>query len=248
MPTATLTGFVRKFGGAFPPLRPISLPLALFAAPKRLDLIHRVVTWFRAGERAGLASSLGRGQVRGSNRKIHPQKGTGRARAGDARAPHRRGGGACFGPLPRDFAQSLPLKLRWLAFRSALSARYAEGKVAVIDPSTLELAEAKTRQLAELLQGFVRSGKARKMLILGTDSADSPMLRNFSLAARTLDGAQVDYLCVVADPSIRHKVKEHQRHPVCAYHLLKYEHVCITPDAIDYFKEIHSKLSKTVLE
>lgn len=87
-----LTGFLRSFGGSFPPLAPLPLPSALFAVPPRLDLIHRVVCWFRAGERAGLASAKGRGEVAGSNRKIHAQKGTGRARAGDARAPHRRGG------------------------------------------------------------------------------------------------------------------------------------------------------------
>ncbi len=91
-----LVGFVRAFGGAFQPLRPITLPPELFATPRRMDLIHRVVCWFRAGERAGLASTKGRGEVAGSNRKIHAQKGTGRARAGDARAPHRRGGKKCF--------------------------------------------------------------------------------------------------------------------------------------------------------
>lgn len=90
--SAEITGYLRSFGGAFPPLRPFSLPTSLFGAPARLDVIHRVVCWFRAGERAGLASSKGRGEVAGSGRKIHAQKGTGRARAGDSRAPHRRGG------------------------------------------------------------------------------------------------------------------------------------------------------------
>lgn len=85
-------GVLRSFGGAFPPLASIALPPALFSVPARLDLIHRVVGWFRAGERHGLAASKGRGDVAGSNRKIHAQKGTGKARAGDAAAPHRRGG------------------------------------------------------------------------------------------------------------------------------------------------------------
>lgn len=89
---ANKIGLVRTFGGAFPPVEQIALPRALFDAPARLDLIHRVICWFRAGERLGLASSKGRGEVAGSNRKIHAQKGSGRARAGDAAAPHRRGG------------------------------------------------------------------------------------------------------------------------------------------------------------
>lgn len=87
-----LTGFIRSFGGAFPPISALNLPASLFAVPARLDVIHRVVCWYRAGERSGLASAKGRGEVAGSNRKIHAQKGTGKARAGDARAPHRRGG------------------------------------------------------------------------------------------------------------------------------------------------------------
>lgn len=87
-----LTGVLRSFGGAFPPISTIPLPPSLFAVPPRLDLIHRVVGWFRAGLRVGLAAAKGRGAVAGSNRKIHAQKGTGRARAGDAAAPHRRGG------------------------------------------------------------------------------------------------------------------------------------------------------------
>ena len=87
-----MTGVLRSFGGAFPPISPIPLPASLFAVPARLDLIHRVVGWFRAGLRAGLGAAKGRGEVAGSNRKIHAQKGTGRARAGDAAAPHRRGG------------------------------------------------------------------------------------------------------------------------------------------------------------
>lgn len=90
--TNSLVGYIRSFGRSFPPLSPFPLPSDLFAVPARLDLIHRVVSWYRAGERMGLASAKGRGEVAGSNRKIHAQKGTGRARAGDARAPHRRGG------------------------------------------------------------------------------------------------------------------------------------------------------------
>ena len=87
-----LTGYIRSFGGAFPPLSALPLPACLFGIPLRTDLIHRVVCWYRAGQRMGLASAKGRGEVAGSNRKIHAQKGTGKARAGDARAPHRRGG------------------------------------------------------------------------------------------------------------------------------------------------------------
>lgn len=238
-------GFVRAFGGAFPPLKPIQLPVELFAAPRRLDLIHRVVCWFRAGERAGLASAKGRGEVAGSNRKIHPQKGTGKARAGDARAPHRRGGGASFGPKPRDFSFSLPLKIRWLAFRSALTAKYEAGQLSIVDSQSLQLPSHKTAQLAQLLEGFAvpeRADRPRKLLILGTEPPTAPSLKNLQLAAKSLDGAEIKYLQVQADLSKRHKVKEHQRHPVTAYHLIRSHHICMTSEAVSFYKSINDSI------
>lgn len=242
------------------------MPPELFAAPKRLDLIHRVVCWFRAGERAGLASTKGRGEVAGSNRKIHPQKGTGRARAGDARAPHRRGGkdgigngtlgrsvllillivgGVCFGPKPRDFSFKLPLKIRWLAFRSALTAKYEAGQLSVIDSETLNLPTHKTGQLARLLDGFVRpdkSARPRKLLILGTQPASASELVNLQRAAQSLDGAEIKYIQVQADLRKRNKLKQHQLHPVTAYHLIRSHHVCITPQAVSFYKSINDSI------
>ena len=82
------------------------------------------------------------------------------------------------------------------------------------------------------------------MLILGTDPASAPLLRNLILATRTIDGAQVDYLQVNQDHLIknRYKLKQHQRHPVTAYHLIKYHHICITPEAIDFYKSINERI------
>lgn len=74
------------------PIDLISLSRRIFESPLRTDLMHRVVRWHRNGLRAGTASSKARGEVAGSSRKIRPQKGTGAARAGSNRAPHRRGG------------------------------------------------------------------------------------------------------------------------------------------------------------
>jgi hypothetical protein len=116
-----IIGYLRSFGGAFPPIAPLPLPSALFAVPPRLDLIHRVICWFRAGERAGLASAKGRGEVAGSNRKIHAQKGTGRARAGDARAPHRRGGNLKLiisGSSVLSLSRLILFLFRWSKFRT----------------------------------------------------------------------------------------------------------------------------------
>jgi large subunit ribosomal protein L4 len=88
--------------------------------------------------RQGTASTKWRKEVHGSNRKVLPQKGTGRARVGDKKSPIRKGGGVAFGPHPRDFSTGLQRKVYDLAFRTALSYRYRRGELIVInDPISL---------------------------------------------------------------------------------------------------------------
>jgi len=69
---------------SLPPSLPLSLPssLSVFGVPVRKDIIHRLVTWQRAKKRVGLASTKRVGDIRGSTKKVRPQKGGGRARAG----------------------------------------------------------------------------------------------------------------------------------------------------------------------
>jgi ribosomal protein L4 len=154
-------------------------------------------------------------------------------------------GGVSFGPKPRDFSFKLPLKIRWLAFRSALSAKYDAGQLSIIDAESLKLPTHKTAQLANLLQGFARpekSDRPRKLLIMGTLPSSAPELVNLQLAAQSLDGAQIEYIQVETDLSKRHKLKQHQIHPVTAYHLIRSHHVCITPEAISFYKTINDKV------
>lgn len=103
------------------------------AMPLRKDLLHRAVIYEGDKTRQGTASTKWRDEVRGSHRKIIPQKGTGRARAGDKQSPIRRGGGAAFGPKPRDFATGLPRKMYDIAWRTALSYRYRRGELVIVD-------------------------------------------------------------------------------------------------------------------
>ena len=93
----------------------VPLPPFLFSAPLRTDVLHRVVEWQRAGARQGTAKTKDRGEVSGTGKKPHPQKGTGRARQGTRRAPHHRGGGVAHGKTPRSFAFKLNKKVRPLA-------------------------------------------------------------------------------------------------------------------------------------
>ena len=126
-----------------------------------------VVTAYRAGLRAGSASTKKRGEVSGGGRKPYRQKGTGRARQGSIRSPILRGGGVVFGPQPRSYAKKVNKKLAALAFRRALSDQLSAGAVAVAEG--LEKIEPKTKVLAALLKK-VAPGRAT-LLVTGAVSA-----------------------------------------------------------------------------
>lgn len=116
----------------------VELADSLFGVEVKSHILHDVVKMQRAKRRAGTASTKTRNEVRGSNAKPFRQKGTGRARAGSRRSPLWRGGGTTFGPKPRDYSHSLPKKVRRKGVRMALSARYTEGRLIVLDDLTLE--------------------------------------------------------------------------------------------------------------
>jgi large subunit ribosomal protein L4 len=115
------------------PLRFIEYPANHLNLPLRKDLLHRAVIYEGDKTRQGTASTKWRSEVHGSNRKIRPQKGSGRARLGNKKSPMLRGGGVAFGPKPRDFSTGLPKKVYDLAFRTALSYRWKRGELVVVN-------------------------------------------------------------------------------------------------------------------
>ncbi|TKA76450.1 hypothetical protein B0A55_06094 [Friedmanniomyces simplex] len=128
--TATLTT------NAFPSFEPTGFatyPSTHLLVPLRKDILHRAVIYEGDMTRQGTASTKYRTEVHGSNRKIRPQKGTGHARLGDKKSPMLKGGGVAFGPHPRDFSTKLPRKVYDLAWRTALSYRYRQGQLILID-------------------------------------------------------------------------------------------------------------------
>lgn len=140
-----------------------------------------VVTAYRAGIRAGTASTKTRDEVSGGGRKPFKQKGTGRARQGSIRSPILRGGGVVFGPHPRDYAKKVNKKTAALAFRRALSEKLAAG--AVLVAAGLEGIEPKTKALAGLLQ---KAAGGRATLFV-TGAAN----KNLNLAARNVPKVEV---------------------------------------------------------
>ena len=114
------------------PLRFTNYPSNQLELPLRRDILHRAVIYEADNTRQGTASTKWRSEVHGSNRKIRPQKGSGMARLGNKKSPMLRGGGAAFGPKPRDFSTKLPRKIYDLAWRTALSYRYKRGELVVV--------------------------------------------------------------------------------------------------------------------
>ena len=148
-----------------------ALPDELFGASVNQDVLHTVVTAHLANRRQGTAAAMNRAKVRGGSRKPWRQKGTGRARQGTIRAAQWTGGGRAFPPQPHSWRIRVPKKVKALARRSALSARAAEGRVAVIDPLSFEAPS--TRRLVRYLEAI---GALGKVLILTDGVKDSVVL------------------------------------------------------------------------
>ena len=114
------------------------LPKEIFAEPFHQSLVHEAARADLNARRRGTASTLTRGEVSFTTAKAWRQKGTGRARVGALSVPHRRGGGAAFGPKPRRFTVKVNRKARRRALRSALSVHAARDSVAVFDGGGFE--------------------------------------------------------------------------------------------------------------
>lgn len=154
---------------------------SLFGAAFKEALVHQVMVGQRANRRQGTADTKTRGEVRGSTRKLYRQKGTGRARQGSIRAPHRRKGGIVFGPHPRDYSQALPKKMRRQALRCVLSAKAAQGELVVVD--RLDFPEPKTKEMRRLLEAL---GISRSALLV-TAEPDTNVVKS----ARNLPGVGI---------------------------------------------------------
>jgi large subunit ribosomal protein L4 len=110
----------------------VDLPAEIFDVTANVPLMHQVVVAQLAAARQGTHKTKTRGEVSGGGRKPYRQKGTGRARQGSTRAPQFAGGGVVHGPVPRDYSQKTPKKMKAAALRGALSDRARSGKVHVL--------------------------------------------------------------------------------------------------------------------
>src|SRR5213596_1286131 len=159
----------------------VQLSDAVFGAPFNEALVHAAVRNFMANGRQGTSATKTRGDVSGSGRKLWKQKGTGRARIASLRSPLWRGGGNVHGPQPRDWSYNMPKKMRRGALRAALSERFREGNVIVVEGWTVD--KPKTKEFVASLKKLGLEGKT-----LIVDSLDN---ENLLLSTRNVQHAKV---------------------------------------------------------
>ena len=153
----------------------VQLDPHIFSHPIRRDILHLCVVHHLDSLRQGSANTKTRGEVRGSGRKIRPQKRTGRARLGDGQSPMLRGGGVAFGPKPRDFSTKLPRKVIEMGMRVALSAKLREHGLGVV--KSLNWPGFKTGPFAKRISEL---GWRKTLFVTGLDEVPEGVRRSSS--------------------------------------------------------------------
>jgi large subunit ribosomal protein L4 len=168
---------------------------AVFGIEPNVAVMHQVVTAQLAARRSGTQSTKTRAEARGGGAKPWKQKGTGRARAGSNRSPNWVGGGVTHAPKPRSYAQRTPKKMVRLALRSALSDRFATGRILVVD---WDLEVPSTKAAIAILEANGVTGRVLAVL-RGEDTAVWKSLRNLGNVHLCEAGELNAYDVLVAD-------------------------------------------------
>ncbi|MEM1056672.1 MAG: 50S ribosomal protein L4 [Bacteroidota bacterium] len=149
--------------------REVELDDAVFGIEPNDHVIWMDVRSIQAAGRQGTHKTKERGEVARSRRKLYRQKGTGNARAGDAKSPLRKGGGTIFGPQPHKYKVGVNRKTKQLARRSAIAHKLTAGAIRVVE--NIELDAPKTSEIASMLSGHELAGQ--KVLVLATSGNDT---------------------------------------------------------------------------
>lgn len=145
----------------------IELKDDIFKVPIKKNILHQVVVAQLIGRRSGNASSKTRSEVKASGTKLYRQKGTGRARAGTAASPTRRGGGVALGPKPRMYEHKVGKKVRKAALCMALTDKFENEQLVVI--GDFSFPEIKTKNFVEAMKTF----EVKKALIVTQDKNEN---------------------------------------------------------------------------
>ena len=194
------------------PAETLSASDALFGREYNEALIHQIVTAYQANARGGNRKQKGRADINKSHKKPWAQKGTGRARAGQANSPLWRGGGKIFPNSPdENFTQKVNRKMFRAGIASILSQLVREDRLSVVEQIALD--SPKTRLFAQKIKGLGLSGT----VLVVTDKIDD----NVHLSTRNLRDVLV--------------VEAHQVDPVS---LVRFDQILLTRAAVAQFEEI----------
>jgi len=165
----------------------IDVDPAEFGGEVKKQLLHDVVVMYLANQRAGTHSTLRRGEVSGSTRKLFRQKGTGNARAGTRRTNKRKGGGTAKGPKPRDYEYHLPRKMVQAATRMAILSKFQDQEAVIVEDLNLPRENdkiVKTKEVARVLKALKLD---ETTCLVGTAGLD----RDLHRAARNIPTVKV---------------------------------------------------------
>jgi large subunit ribosomal protein L4 len=172
------------------------------------DLLWEAIKHYRAGQHQGTHATKARWQVSGSGKKLWKQKGTGRARIGSVRSPLWRHGATVHGPVPRSYDFAFPRKKLLGALRSALAAKFADGKLIVVN--AFDVKEIKTKAFRQVLDKLKVNSTA--LLVEAATNGN----RNLELSSRNIDGVEL--------------VRSNDVHP---YHLMRYDWAIFTQPVLE---------------
>jgi large subunit ribosomal protein L4 len=176
------------------------------------DLLWEAIRHYRASSRAGTHKTKARWEVSGSGKKLWKQKGTGRARIGSIRSPLWRHGGTVHGPQPRSYDYAFPKKKLLGALRSALAAKFADGKLMVV--KAFDVKEPKTKLFQESLNKLKVDGT---LLLVDVSAVEN---KNLALSSRNIDGLEL--------------LRANEVHP---YHLMRYTNVIFAQPALERLQD-----------
>ena len=188
----------------------IELSDAVFGAPVRKDILHRMVQWQRAKAQSGTHKTKTISEISGTGKKPFKQKGSGNARQGSMRSAQMRGGSTIFGPVVRSHAVDLPKKVRKLAMRVALSSKQADGTLFIVDNVDMKASKTKT-----MVAQFAKNGWDAPLIIGGAEVNE-----NFAKAARN-----IKFVDVLPQQGIN------------VYDILRHKQLILTKEAVAHLEE-----------
>ena len=189
----------------------IELSENVFGQPVNEPVLHQVVVAHLANCRQGTQSAKTRSEVSGGGKKPYRQKGTGRARQGSTRAPQWTHGGVVFAPKPRDYTQTVNVKVKRIALKSALSSTVADSELIVFDALNIEA--PKTKEMVKALKAV----NVEKALIVLPEKDET-----VERAAANIPGVKTTLVGTLN-----------------TYEVLKYKNLILTKDSVAKIEEVY---------